>query len=550
MPNLYSLKDYPSRKALVENSMILGFALFTLLGILRHELWRDELQAWMLARDNASIVELLTNMKYEGHPALWHLCLYGLTQITHNPLAMQLFHWLIAIGVMWLIVKFSPFPILHKLLLSFNYFFFFEYAVISRGYSLGLFFLLLFCAIYDREKPRPIYAACILVLAANTSAYGLLLSSSMAFFMFMDYVISLRPRSYKAIAYIQGALILGMGWLISGGQIIRAKWPTESDAALMRPLTDFSVLQVNTVVDVQESFGLADFVKNIANAIAHVWDSYFPIPRLFNIHFWNHNILTENYIYPSIGGISLGDYIALLLSAIIFVVVVYLLASKPIILWTYGFGNLALFAFRVFVHETTSVRHYGHFFIMFFLCCWLFLKLPATSGTSQVAGDGKRSRFLINYLMPVLFSVQAMSGIYAMSMDYLLPFSNSEETAAFLVSEGLQERFILGDNDKFVSVISGYLEVPVYYPEKQALATYWTFEPPELSEADLRESIEQQVQIHEEGIVVILSAPLSLSMMPGVEIRPLAQFTNSIVADENYYVYVAQKSDLNPLPRA
>ena len=50
-----------------------------------HEMWRDEIQAWLLARDSASVFELFAHLKYEGHPGIWHLCLMPLTRITHSP---------------------------------------------------------------------------------------------------------------------------------------------------------------------------------------------------------------------------------------------------------------------------------------------------------------------------------------------------------------------------------------------------------------------------------------------------------------------------------
>ena len=60
----------------------------------RHEMWRDELQAWMIARDSTSLGDLFGhNMRYEGHPGLWHLALFVLTRVTDNPVAMQALHW-------------------------------------------------------------------------------------------------------------------------------------------------------------------------------------------------------------------------------------------------------------------------------------------------------------------------------------------------------------------------------------------------------------------------------------------------------------------------
>jgi len=70
-----------------------GFFAIALLGMLSHEMWRDEHQAWLVARDANSLSQLLDNMNYEGNPALWHLFLYWITRVTHDPIYMQAFHF-------------------------------------------------------------------------------------------------------------------------------------------------------------------------------------------------------------------------------------------------------------------------------------------------------------------------------------------------------------------------------------------------------------------------------------------------------------------------
>ena len=98
-----------------DNLIIVGFVGLGFVGIVNHEMWRDELQAWLIARDSSSIPELIRNLKTEGHPGLWHLCLYFLKHLTRDPVIMQLFHLLIATGAVVLFVKFSPFKKFHKL---------------------------------------------------------------------------------------------------------------------------------------------------------------------------------------------------------------------------------------------------------------------------------------------------------------------------------------------------------------------------------------------------------------------------------------------------
>ena len=51
----------------------------------------------------------LRQAKYEGHPGLWHLLLWVITRFTGDPIAMQVLHLLIALGIWLLIWRVAPF---------------------------------------------------------------------------------------------------------------------------------------------------------------------------------------------------------------------------------------------------------------------------------------------------------------------------------------------------------------------------------------------------------------------------------------------------------
>ena len=50
------------------------YAIVSLAGVITHESWADEAQAWLIARD-LNVIEIVKQMKYEGHSCLWHLIL-------------------------------------------------------------------------------------------------------------------------------------------------------------------------------------------------------------------------------------------------------------------------------------------------------------------------------------------------------------------------------------------------------------------------------------------------------------------------------------------
>lgn len=99
------------------NCIVLVFFFLSFIGILNHDMWRDETQPWLIARDSSSLIKLYENLKYKGHPGLWHLCLFVINKFTYNPFAMQFFHILISTAIVYLFVKISPFDIVQKLFL-------------------------------------------------------------------------------------------------------------------------------------------------------------------------------------------------------------------------------------------------------------------------------------------------------------------------------------------------------------------------------------------------------------------------------------------------
>src|SRR5437879_13529952 len=97
------------------------FFVIALIGILNHEMWRDEFEPWLIARNANSFIQLYHNWWYEGHPMLWYLLLYILTRIFTNPLSMQLLHIGFATGSVYLFTRFKCFSILQKTLFAFDY---------------------------------------------------------------------------------------------------------------------------------------------------------------------------------------------------------------------------------------------------------------------------------------------------------------------------------------------------------------------------------------------------------------------------------------------
>ena len=115
--------------------------------ILRHELWRDELQAWQIARASHGFENLVHNARYEGHPLLWFALLSPLSHFHAGPGAMQLLQLFIGATTISVAVWRAPFTLFQKLLFVFGYFILYEYGVLTRSYGLGAMLLVITLAV-------------------------------------------------------------------------------------------------------------------------------------------------------------------------------------------------------------------------------------------------------------------------------------------------------------------------------------------------------------------------------------------------------------------
>jgi hypothetical protein len=193
-----------------------------------HELWKDEWQAWFVARDK-SIGELFSFLYYEGHPILWYLYLKILS--IFEPLigainVISIAHVItIAGGLYFLHVRFKM-SILLKILFTCSYFLLFEYGVINRGYFLVILFSFWAVDLIRSKSSHPYMLGIVLALLCQTEVYGVFLAMSISFYAWLEsedrkaflssstfkwlmggmlfFVLSVFPRSLDHISKTQG----------------------------------------------------------------------------------------------------------------------------------------------------------------------------------------------------------------------------------------------------------------------------------------------------------------------------------------------------------
>lgn len=473
--------------------------------ILHHEMWRDELQAWSIAASSRTVSELLNNARYEGHPPLWYFCLYVLSRFSNNPVLMQLFHLAVGVGAVFLLCRYAPFTRLQKVCLSFGYFPFYEYLIVSRNYALGVLALCAFCAVQTKRPGRLLTSALLLAVMVNTNAFGAIIALALGGWLLIE-AFDRRQRT-SPVVILGVVCVLGLGLAVAGMQ----STPPPDNSPRM--------LAWNTIL----------LGSSLEKTVSAIWRSFVPLP-LDLAHFWNSNLLDE------MPAVRLGQLVLesrdvqSVLAVGLFGIAALLLARTPSIMLVYviATGGLLLFLHLKVNH---GIRHTGHAFLVFVGCLWLSLARKQFQDIGRMAGRAAM------VFVTVLFAGHTVAGGLAAATDVMYPFSASKETAEFIERGGLMGATMVGSKFDLASAVAGYLNHPVYYIENKQTGTFirWQDKRTRATPEEVVRKAAELSRLNRDNVVMILSYDLGSAGGGTVE---LASFQRSILKEERYWVYL------------
>ncbi|HET7706130.1 MAG TPA: hypothetical protein VFM36_08600 [Thermoanaerobaculia bacterium] len=299
---------------------LLLFAVSTALTLSCHEMWRDELQAWSIAAAATSIPDLFERAAFEPDPNLWFVALFAVTRVSTSPVALQILNWAISCAAAAAILFLAPFPVAQRTLIVFGYFLLYEYAVISRPYSLAV--LLVFLIAHTLStRARPVVTAILVFLLMQTSMFAFLVALPLAALLLFETV-----RASGARRAIGPALLLTLG-----------------------------VVLVALELRMPPDFQFPRYERDAVRTVAALGEGLLPVvvPRL---HFWNTETIPQ--LWEAIAGVAIAG-------SILF----YLRRSRPAIFIFATSAALLLAGF----HDVTSTswRHHGLLFISLIAALWI-----------------------------------------------------------------------------------------------------------------------------------------------------------------------------------
>lgn len=429
------------RFPLVVLAVFLGLTGFMLT---RHEMFRDEIQAWLIARDT-SLLSLWRHLRYEGHPALWYLLLMPLTRLTLSPHAMQVLHLAITGGAVLVWLRAAPFSRLQRLLFVFGYYVSFEYVILSRNYGIGLLLCMAFCAVYAARRPRPLALAGLLALLANTSIHGAVVAMAAAIGVGVDQALRRRVGVGSPPVAVPGhrRWVLAAGLFAAG--FLLAVWS-------VRPAPDGGYLP---------EWVLSVDPRRAAQVLTQVPNAYLPVPQ-WKADFWNSNVL---YQLPA------NDALRLLLALGMLALALLALAATPAALGLFVCGSGALGAL-FYLKYIGYLRHHGFLFLLFLMALWLRpccvrVPLPGWLARLQVPAVAGASR-----LLTFCLAAQVLGAAVALSWDARHAWTPASAVSAYLQAHR-GDRLVVGLSDWQAAVAAGPLSrEPHYQPRGRRFGTF------------------------------------------------------------------------------
>jgi hypothetical protein len=506
--NLISSWCWPSRETLFALSVTLLFLLYAGFTAVNHEMWRDEMGPWLIARDSSSLFDIFRNIRYDGHPSLWYLLIWPLTRLTVNPEAIKLVNLGISVAAVFLIARAAPAPWWIRILVVLGYFPVYEYGAIARNYSLGLLSLVAFCALFPHRFERPLVLGTLLLLAANTSMLACLLAIAALIMLAVEAVT--RPPEFSAQKGTWG----GLG--IAAAGIVFAVWQ-------MIPPPD-------TGYAMGWHFGF-DPVKLLL-VLKNMTAAYLPLPKP-GPGFWETELLASLSLYRDFSWIG---------APVLLVLVSLALLRRPLALVYYLTGSLALLAF-FYVKHIGYLRHHGFLFVCFGTALWLAGTMPPVSLPGLLDAASRRSERAMALLLPLILAIHLAGALIAAAGEYRYTFSAARATAGMIRGRGLDRLPLIADLDVTGMPVVGYLgKKSAYYPCGDRFGSYVVWDTARMMHSVVWGEPLELAKKSGSAVVVLVDDFVMKKFPPPADLQPKLELVGcrkaDIMTDESYCAYL------------
>ncbi|MBR4111100.1 MAG: hypothetical protein IKK43_05390 [Clostridia bacterium] len=201
-------KWYKDKEKIYFVAIMMIYIIYASTIVFFHEPWRDEAQAWLIARDT-NVIEMFSLSKYEGSPMLWHLLINVLTTLNLPYISMRILHLVLNVCAIFILNKYAPFNKYIKFGITFSHMMAYEYLAIARSYVLVPLLLFLIATIY-KERHEKTFAYCSLLLLLQNVCLHTVAIAITLFIIYIIEKIKLKKVDLKTIGiFVIIAVLMG-----------------------------------------------------------------------------------------------------------------------------------------------------------------------------------------------------------------------------------------------------------------------------------------------------------------------------------------------------
>ncbi len=456
-----------------------------------HECWKDEWQAWLMARD-MGWGKLFASLFYEGHPAIWYFYLKIWTYLAQatgiaEESVLHFSHWLVALSAAAVLVFRFRLALWLKALLLLGYFTFFEYGILDRGYAFVMLFAYLSVVTMEKADEKPWHFGACLFFLCQTEVFGVLMAGG----LFFHFLLRKMQGQKLGMALKDSSLRKALGSLAAG--------------ALLFIITVFPRSQFD---DLGRAYSSQPFsAENFATTFQGNFANTFLI-----------GLIPDTNVF----GVSA---IGVLLSVVVLGALAFFFWPAANARRTFLLFVVAFFLFGVAVYPG-GVRQWGMLFVFFLVCLGLLADEIQSLNWPRLA------------ILLVFFGVQIQYNIRALDKDIRFPFTNAELAGDFIRANVPENVPVVAINKFANAPVTAYAKRPFFELPTGNPFTYfkWLEKVYLPTEAELLLFAKFK---NVGGIVIISDKPLPKARYPNAQLWK--SFDGFSVKDENYYLYALKR---------
>lgn len=468
------------------------YALLVCYRIYHHAMWLDEWQAWLIAAGSTGPLDLLGRLRYEGHPAFWHLCLWLISRVWSDPLGMKIFHATIATITAFVVSRYAPFTRIQRVMLVFGYFLFVEYAVISRCYAMGVALMITLVAIHAVRGRYRWAEITILSVLPQTSFCGAIVCVAFLVAEQIAGVGVFPPRTWrKALLWSPvyvSLVVAGLQMLPQHDGMPSGTLPPDGQIAY------------------------------VVSSLAEVGEAFWPIHALSDPT-WQKGVL---HCWPWVQALMAMTVVGFCLFRLRYVPVarsfflVVFCATTATVILTYG-----------------AWRHEGHIYLAALCSFWIAENADPEPGAKH--GFAMPQTFL-NAILLLGF----VGGIQFAMGEFDTPFSGARQ-AARIISEVAPNLPVVSDREGACVALGGYLDKPFFSLNRNQMVRYVVWDSSRWRRDTIRdrEILLKDYRRRNPGPFVVVTAHSDIDYDLSGGYRKVADVRDSFVSMERYTIYLA-----------